>query len=132
MLCTPHLMGQVLTELFLRFLIAGHETVNIATAWTLLALAQHTSVQSKLRTELLAVPTATPSMDELNALPYLEEDHPGVRQAAAMTCCRLFVKDPICYQASNHSIEIVSDVIDKLLTVAIADPGMIVCSGPLS
>ncbi|KAJ3547494.1 hypothetical protein NM688_g5399 [Phlebia brevispora] len=36
-----------------------------------------------------------------NALPYLEEDHPG---------------------ASNHSIEIVSDVIDKLLTVGIADP----------
>ena len=58
-----------------------------------------------------------------NALPYLEEDHPGVRQAAALTCCRLFVKDPICYQASNHSIEIVSDVIDKLLTVGIADPG---------
>lgn len=59
-----------------------------------------------------------------NALPYLEEDHSGVRQAAALTCCRLFVRDPICYQASNHSIEIVSDVIDKLLTVGIADPGM--------
>jgi FKBP12-rapamycin complex-associated protein len=40
-----------------------------------------------------------------------------------MTCCRLFDKDPICYQASNHSIEIVSDVLDKLLTVGIADPG---------
>lgn len=58
-----------------------------------------------------------------NALPYLEEEHPGVRQAAVLTCCRLFIKDPICYQASNHSIEIVSDVIDKLLTVGIADPG---------
>jgi FKBP12-rapamycin complex-associated protein len=57
------------------------------------------------------------------SLPYLEEDHPEVRRAAALTCCRLFVRDPICYQASNHSIEIVSDVLDKLLTVAIADPG---------
>ena len=57
------------------------------------------------------------------ALPYLEEDHPEVRRAAAETCCRLFIRDPICYQASNHSIEIISDVIDKLLTVAIADPG---------
>ncbi|KAI1796782.1 atypical/PIKK/FRAP protein kinase [Ganoderma leucocontextum] len=56
------------------------------------------------------------------ALPYLDQDHPDVRRAAAMTCCRLFVRDPICYQASNHSIEIISDVIDKLLTVAIADP----------
>jgi FKBP12-rapamycin complex-associated protein len=57
------------------------------------------------------------------ALPYLEEESPEVRRAAALTCCRLFDKDPICYQASNHSIEIVSDVLDKLLTVGIADPG---------
>ncbi|KAF9647181.1 atypical/PIKK/FRAP protein kinase [Thelephora ganbajun] len=56
------------------------------------------------------------------ALPYLEEESPEVRRAAALTCCRLFDKDPICYQASNHSIEIVSDVLDKLLTVGIADP----------
>ncbi|KAI0741336.1 atypical/PIKK/FRAP protein kinase [Daedaleopsis nitida] len=56
------------------------------------------------------------------ALPYLDQDHPEVRRAAALTCCRLFVRDPICYQASNHSIEIISDVIDKLITVAIADP----------
>ncbi|KZT10185.1 atypical/PIKK/FRAP protein kinase [Laetiporus sulphureus 93-53] len=55
------------------------------------------------------------------ALPYLEEDTAEVRRAAAETCCRLFVRDPIVYQASNHSIEIISDVIDKLLTVGIAD-----------
>ena len=59
------------------------------------------------------------------ALPYLEEESPEVRQAAALTCCKLFDRDPICYQASNHSIEIVSDVLDKLLTVGIADPGAI-------
>ncbi|KAI5120260.1 hypothetical protein M0805_004596 [Coniferiporia weirii] len=56
------------------------------------------------------------------ALPYLEDDHPEIRQAAALTCCRLFVRDPICHQISNHSIEIISDVLDKLLTVGIADP----------
>jgi FKBP12-rapamycin complex-associated protein len=59
------------------------------------------------------------------ALPYLEEESSEVRQAAALTCCRLFDKDPICYQASNHSIEIVGDVLDKLLTVGIADPGVL-------
>lgn len=59
------------------------------------------------------------------ALPYLENDTPEVRRAAALTCCRLFVRDPICYQASSHAIEIISDVLDKLLTVGIADPGML-------
>lgn len=58
------------------------------------------------------------------ALPYLESDFPDVRRAAALTCSGLFVQDPICYQDSDHSIEIISDVIDKLLAVAIADPGM--------
>ncbi|KAF9223956.1 phosphatidylinositol 3-kinase [Gyrodon lividus] len=56
------------------------------------------------------------------ALPYLEDDNAEVRRAGALTCCRLFVRDPICYQASSHAIEIISDVLDKLLTVGIADP----------
>ncbi|KAI0272361.1 atypical/PIKK/FRAP protein kinase [Gloeopeniophorella convolvens] len=56
------------------------------------------------------------------ALPYLEEDQPEVRKAAALTCCSVFRRDPICFQGSNNSIEIISDVIDKLLTVGIADP----------
>jgi phosphatidylinositol kinase/protein kinase (PI-3 family) len=61
------------------------------------------------------------------ALPYLEDDSSEVRKAAAVTCCLLFVKDTICYQASSHAIEIISDVLDKLLTVGIADPGIISC-----
>lgn len=65
-----------------------------------------------------------------DVLPF-EDDHPGVRQAAAMTCCRILSRDPICYQASNHSIEIVSGVIDKLLTIAVADPGKPVFDGPI-
>jgi FKBP12-rapamycin complex-associated protein len=57
------------------------------------------------------------------ALPYLEEDHLEIRKAAALTCCSVFRRDPIGFQGSNNSIEIISDVIDKLLTVGIADPG---------
>lgn len=59
-----------------------------------------------------------------SALPYLEDDHAEVRGAAAYTCCKLFVRDPITYQASSHAIEIISDVLDKLLTVGIADAGI--------
>ena len=58
-----------------------------------------------------------------SALPYLEDDRTEVRGAAAYTCCKLFVRDPICFQASSHAIEVISDVLDKLLTVGIADPG---------
>lgn len=57
------------------------------------------------------------------ALPYLEDDSPEVRKGAALTCCRLFVRDPIIHQLSNHSVEIITDVVEKLLTVGIADPG---------
>ncbi|KAJ6515088.1 phosphatidylinositol 3-kinase [Mycena vitilis] len=56
------------------------------------------------------------------ALPYLEEDNPEIRRAAAITCCRLFVRDPIFYSASSHAIQVISDVLNKLLTVGIADP----------
>ncbi|KAI5794446.1 armadillo-type protein [Peziza echinospora] len=53
---------------------------------------------------------------------YVEDDNPEVRKAAALTCCQLFVRDPICYQTSNHAIQVVGEVIDKLLTVGISDP----------
>ncbi|KAF8309257.1 phosphatidylinositol 3-kinase [Clavulina sp. PMI_390] len=56
------------------------------------------------------------------ALPYLEHDHSDVRQAAALTCCRLYARDPICHQASAHAIEVMSEVLDRLLVVGIADP----------
>ncbi|KAL4242390.1 Cytochrome P450 superfamily protein [Abortiporus biennis] len=54
------------------FLVAGHETITTGTMWCLFALTQNPRVQDKLRQELLAVPTQTPTMDELNALPYLD------------------------------------------------------------
>lgn len=74
------------------FLVAGHETTrwisfshftygyfdsysslrSTATTWTLFALTQLPEAQKKLRDELLAVGTDNPTMDELNALPYLD------------------------------------------------------------
>ena len=60
------------SALLCRFLLAGQEPMNMALSWTLFALTQAPEVQRKLREELLAVPTATPTMDELSALPYLD------------------------------------------------------------
>ncbi|RPB03684.1 FAT-domain-containing protein [Choiromyces venosus 120613-1] len=56
------------------------------------------------------------------AMKYVEDDNTEVRKAAALTCCQLFVRDPICFQTSNHAIQVVGEVMEKLLTVAIADP----------
>ncbi|KAF8968276.1 cytochrome P450 [Flammula alnicola] len=54
------------------FLVAGHETTSTGTTWALFALTQNLEAQTKLRNELLAVGTDNPTMDELNALPYLD------------------------------------------------------------
>jgi len=54
------------------FLVAGHETTSTATTWALYALTQNTAAQTKLRDELLSVSTDHPTMDQLNALPYLD------------------------------------------------------------
>ncbi|WPH02862.1 Hypothetical protein R9X50_00573000 [Acrodontium crateriforme] len=56
------------------------------------------------------------------AIRYVEDDDPTIRKAAALTCCQLFVRDPIVHQTSYHAIQVVSDVIEKLLTVGVADP----------
>ncbi|KAJ6496338.1 cytochrome P450 [Mycena sanguinolenta] len=60
-------VGQIPT-----FFFAGHETTSLATSWALHALSAHPAAQSKLREELLTIPTDNPTMDELNSLPYLE------------------------------------------------------------
>jgi len=54
------------------FLVAGHETTSVETMWCLYALSKRADLQARLRDELLAVPTDTPSMDELQALPFLD------------------------------------------------------------
>ncbi|KAJ7093820.1 phosphatidylinositol 3-kinase [Mycena belliarum] len=75
---------------------------------------------------------------QTNALPYVEDDAPEVRRAAALACCRLFGgaareaeeyvpvgmsgAGAVGYQKSGHAVDVVSDVLGKLLTVGIADP----------
>ncbi|KAJ7099750.1 cytochrome P450 [Mycena epipterygia] len=54
------------------FFVAGHETTSTATAWALYALACNQGAQRKLREELLGLDTESPTLDELNSLPYLE------------------------------------------------------------
>ncbi|KAI0083795.1 cytochrome P450 [Irpex rosettiformis] len=54
------------------FIVAGHETTSTGTMWTLFSLTQHPEVQRKLREELLTVTTETPTMEQLQALPYLD------------------------------------------------------------
>ncbi|KAF6758735.1 cytochrome P450 [Ephemerocybe angulata] len=54
------------------FLVAGHETTSTSTTWALYALSKSLDVQAKLRDELLNVSSDNPTMDELNALPYLD------------------------------------------------------------
>ncbi|TDL20681.1 cytochrome P450 [Rickenella mellea] len=54
------------------FFVAGHETTSSETMWCLHALSYLPEIQAKLREELLTVQTDTPSMAELDALPYLD------------------------------------------------------------
>ncbi|KAJ7362819.1 cytochrome P450 [Mycena albidolilacea] len=50
------------------FLVAGHEVPS----WALYAIAENPEVQTRLRNELLAVDNDNPTMEDLNALPYLD------------------------------------------------------------
>ncbi|KAJ6516644.1 phosphatidylinositol 3-kinase [Mycena vitilis] len=59
---------------------------------------------------------------QTNALPYVEDDSPEVRRAAALACCRLFGGGAPASSSSGHAVDVVSDVLGKLLTVGIADP----------
>ncbi|KAI9272821.1 armadillo-type protein [Phascolomyces articulosus] len=63
---------------------------------------------------------------------YLDDDMPEIRKAAAVTCCQLFVRDPICNQTSAHAIKVVGEVLEKLLTVGIADPDPVIRETVLS
>ncbi|KAK9450365.1 armadillo-type protein [Limtongia smithiae] len=53
---------------------------------------------------------------------YLDNDSPEVRKSTALASSVLFLDDPICFQTSAHAIRVVSDVLEKLLAVAVADP----------
>ncbi|KAL8292423.1 hypothetical protein RQP46_001035 [Phenoliferia psychrophenolica] len=53
---------------------------------------------------------------------YVENDNPDIRGAAALSCCAVLANDPVVSQTSNHAIKLVNEVLEKLLTLAIADP----------
>ncbi|EKG20255.1 Phosphatidylinositol 3-/4-kinase catalytic [Macrophomina phaseolina MS6] len=55
------------------------------------------------------------------AIKYVEADNREIRKAAALTACQLFIGDPIVTQTSQHAIQVVGDVIEKLLTCGVAD-----------
>lgn len=61
------------TEIY-TLLIAGHETTSTTLTWLLYDLAQpeNQGAQTKLREELQSVSTDRPTMEALNALPYLD------------------------------------------------------------
>lgn len=50
--------------------IAGHETVAAALAWTLMLLAEHPSAQERMRAELSAHPGPVPVIGHRDALPW--------------------------------------------------------------
>ncbi|TPX38402.1 hypothetical protein SeMB42_g06762 [Synchytrium endobioticum] len=54
------------------------------------------------------------------AAPYLEDDDAEVRKAAAVTCCQLLGRDGL-YGSSTYAMQIVGEVLEKLLTVGISD-----------
>lgn len=56
------------------------------------------------------------------AIKYVEDEDAEIREAAALTCCQLYVRDPIVNQTSYHALQVVGDVIEKLLTVGVSDP----------
>ncbi|KAG8889125.1 hypothetical protein FRB98_005740 [Tulasnella sp. 332] len=68
-LTDEEMMGQITT-----MLLAGHETTSSSVVWLLhdLARSEHKLIQDKLRAELLTLSSEQPTMEELNALPYLD------------------------------------------------------------
>ena len=54
---------------------------------------------------------------------YVEDDNAEIRRAAALSSCAVLASDPVVSQTSNNAIRLVNEVLEKLLTLAIADPG---------
>ncbi|KAI9290500.1 ARM repeat-containing protein, partial [Neoconidiobolus thromboides FSU 785] len=55
-------------------------------------------------------------------LSFLDWDDVEVRKSAALTCCKILLKDPVCYQTSMYAIEVMNEILVKLLSAGIADP----------
>jgi len=53
----------------------------------------------------------------------LEDELAETRLRAAIACCRLFIRDITGYERHIYSLDIVNEVLEKLLMVSIADTG---------
>lgn len=56
---------------------------------------------------------------------YVEDDNSEIRRAASLSSCAVLASDPVVSQTSNNAIRLVNEVLEKLLTLAIADPGIL-------
>lgn len=54
-------------------MLAGNETSSTSLTWLLYRLSLHKDFQTRLREECQAVPNDRPSMEEINALPFLDK-----------------------------------------------------------
>lgn len=54
-------------------MLAGNETSSTSLTWLLYRLSLHKDLQARLREECQAVPNDRPSMEEINALPFLDK-----------------------------------------------------------
>ncbi|KAF8320478.1 cytochrome P450 [Clavulina sp. PMI_390] len=66
-LSDEEVMAQIST-----FLLAGNDTTANAITWALFGMCSKPGTQERLRAEVLAFPSDSPSYDELNALQYLD------------------------------------------------------------
>lgn len=54
-------------------------------------------------------------------LKWADNPDPRIRKAAAMTCCSVFVREPIVHQLSGNALHTVQVVLQKLLKIAVSD-----------
>ena len=57
---------------------------------------------------------------------YLVSDNVMIRQACCYTCSFLLKEDPVCDRTSDNSLQICSDVLERLIAIGVADPGMLI------
>ncbi|KAG9045760.1 hypothetical protein FS837_005681 [Tulasnella sp. UAMH 9824] len=71
---SERMTDQEVIDQIITIVIAGHETTGTYLDWLLYELSrpENQHIQSKLREELLSVSSDRPTMEELNALPYLD------------------------------------------------------------
>ena len=56
------------------------------------------------------------------AIRYIKNSNSEIRKAAALTCCQIYIEDPIIMQTSFHALGIVRSVVTQLISAAVGDP----------